>query len=98
MAFHEGKVCDAVIRVLEAREGHSRRDVRSPEQDGHPAPIELTCWIGERLFAFEHAGIEPFTGYAKLKAEAQRHFDPNPTMGPKEIGTALLLALISCTD
>ena len=67
MAFHEGKVYDAVIRVLEAREGHSRRDVRSPEQDGHPAPIELTCWIGERLFPFEHTGIEPFTGYAKLK-------------------------------
>ena len=36
MAFHEGKACDAVIRVLEAREGQSRRDVRSPEKDRDP--------------------------------------------------------------
>ncbi len=43
MAFHEGKACDAVIRVLEARKGKSRRDVRSREKDGDPAPIELTC-------------------------------------------------------
>ena len=76
MAFHEGKACDAVIRVLEAREGQGRRDVRSPEKDGDAAPIELTCWIGDRLFAFEHTGIEPFSGHVKFEAEANRHFDP----------------------
>jgi hypothetical protein len=76
MAFHEGKACDAVIRVLEAREGQTRRDVRSPEKDSDPAPIELTCRIGDRLFAFEHTGIEPFAGHVKLEAEAPRHLDP----------------------
>ena len=76
MAFHEGKVCDAVIRVLETREGQRRHDVRSPEKDGDSAPIELTCLIGERLFAFEHTGIEPFAGHVKFEAEAPRHFDP----------------------
>jgi hypothetical protein len=76
MAFHEGKACDAVIRVLEAREGHSRHDVRSPEEDGNPAPIELTCLIDGRLFAFEHTGIEPFAGHVKFEAEAKRHLDP----------------------
>jgi hypothetical protein len=76
MAFHEGKTCDAVVRVLEAREGQSRRDVRSPEKDGDPAPIELTCWIGDRLFAFEHTGIERFAGHVKFEAEASRHLDP----------------------
>jgi len=76
MAFHEGKACDAVIRVLEAREGESRRDVRSPEKDGDPAPIELTCRIGDRVFAFGHTGIEPFAGHVKFEAEAQRHFGP----------------------
>jgi hypothetical protein len=76
MAFHEGKACDAVVRVIEARESHCRRDVRSPEKDGDPAPIELTCRIGGRLFAFEHTGIEPFAGHVKFEAEAQRHFDP----------------------
>jgi hypothetical protein len=76
MAFHEGRACDAVIRVLEAREGHDRRDVRSPEREGHAAPIELICLIGDRLFAFEHTGIEPFAGHVKFEAEARRHFDP----------------------
>ena len=76
MAFHEGKACDAVIRVLETREGQRRHDVRSPEKDGDPAPIELTCRIGERLFAFEHTGIEPFAGHVKFEAEAPRHLDP----------------------
>jgi hypothetical protein len=80
MAFHEGKACDAVIRVLEAREGQSRRDVRSPEKDGDAAPIELTCRIGDCLFAFEHTGIEPFAGHVKFEAEAKRHFDPIRTM------------------
>lgn len=47
MACHEAKACDAVIRVLEAREGTSRRDVRSPEKDGDPAPIARTVLILE---------------------------------------------------
>jgi hypothetical protein len=33
------------IRVLEARKGQSRSDVRSPDKEGDPAPIELTCRI-----------------------------------------------------
>jgi hypothetical protein len=76
MPFHEGKACDAVVRVIEAREGHDRRDISSPEKDGDPAPIELMCRIGDQLFAFEHTGIEPFGGHVKLLAEAKRHFDP----------------------
>jgi hypothetical protein len=80
MMFNEGKACDAVIRVLEAREGQTREDLRSPEQDGHAAPIELTCRIGNRLFAFEHTGIEPFPGHVQLQAEAKRHFHPIEAM------------------
>ncbi len=80
MTFNEGKACDAVIRVLEAREGQTREDLRSPEQDGHAAPIELTCRIGDRLFAFEHTGIEPFPGHVQLQAEAKRHFHPIEAM------------------
>lgn len=74
--FNEGKSCDAVIRRLETREGHRRRDLRSPEQEGHAAPVELICRIGDRLFAFEHTGIEPFAGHVRLEAEAERHFRP----------------------
>jgi hypothetical protein len=67
MTFNEGKACDAVIRVLEAPEGQTREGLRSPEQDGHVAPIELTCRIGNPLFAFEHTGIEPFPGHVQLQ-------------------------------
>ncbi|HYZ74748.1 MAG TPA: hypothetical protein VE641_16835 [Chthoniobacterales bacterium] len=37
--FYEGKASDAVIRIVEAREGDKRKNVRSPEQEGHPAPV-----------------------------------------------------------
>ena len=76
MNFNEGKACDAVLRVLEARENETRRDLRSPERQGHAAPIELTCWIGDRLFALEHTGIEPFARYVKSEVEAEKHFQP----------------------
>jgi hypothetical protein len=72
--FNEGKACDAVIRHIEAREGGSRQNLRSPEDEGDTAPIELTCSIGGQLFAFEHTGIEPFEGQIKLETEA--HFQP----------------------
>jgi hypothetical protein len=72
--FNEGKACDAVIRWIEAREQSSRQYLRFPEQEGHKAPIELTCVIGNRLFAFEHTGIEPFEGHIRLESKA--HFRP----------------------
>jgi hypothetical protein len=80
LTFNEGKACDAVIRVLEARTGQNRKDVQDPEKDGHVAPIELTCTIGNRLFAFEHTGIEPFAGHLKLDAEADKHVRPIEAM------------------
>jgi hypothetical protein len=80
LKFNEGKVCDAVIRILEAREGDRRGEVRSPERDRHAAPIELTCRIGDTVFAFEHTGIEPFSGHMQLDAEADTHFRPIEAM------------------
>jgi hypothetical protein len=72
--FNEGKACYAVIRHIEARDGGTRQNLRSPEQEGDTAPIELTCFIGGRRFAFEHTGIEPFEG--QIDIEAQAHFQP----------------------
>ncbi|MFZ1961406.1 MAG: hypothetical protein WAU63_09185 [Methylovirgula sp.] len=74
LIFNEGKACDAVIHVLEAREGEMRQDVRFPERERHTAPIELTCRIGGQLFALEHTGIEPFAGHMQMEAEAERLF------------------------
>jgi len=76
--FNEGKACDAVIRHLEAREGSARQNLQWPERQGDTAPIELTCFIGGRLFALEHTGIEPFERQIELEAKA--HFQPLRTM------------------
>jgi hypothetical protein len=72
--FNEGKACDAVIRWIEQREGNSRGQLIFPEAEGHAASIELTCMIGNRRFAFEHTGIEPFEGQIELEINA--HFAP----------------------
>ena len=74
--YNEGKACDAIIRRIEAREGRSREDVRFPEKEGHINPIELACRIGDRLFAFEHTGIEPFAGHMQMEAQAAFLFGP----------------------
>ncbi|MGC1863152.1 MAG: hypothetical protein WA733_19055 [Methylocystis sp.] len=74
--FNEGKACDAVIRRIEAREGCSRRDFSFPEKENHAAPVEFTCLIGDRQFAFEHTSIEPFEGLTELEAKEQVHFKP----------------------
>jgi hypothetical protein len=74
--FNEGKACDAVIRRIEARENQPRRDLRFPEQEHHPAPVEVTCRIGANLYAFEHTGIEPFEQHLALEAKAVAHFQP----------------------
>jgi hypothetical protein len=79
LSYNEGKACDAVLRVLEAREGKSRNNVRLPEQEGHAAPIEFSCTIGNRMFALEHTGIEPFPGHMQMEAEAHRLFHPIET-------------------
>lgn len=74
--FNEGKACDAVIRRIEAREGHTRTELRFPEREHHSAPVELTCRIGHHLFAFEHTSIEPFERLTELEAKAGAHFKP----------------------
>lgn len=76
LTFNEGRVCDAIIRRLETREGASRADLRSPENERHGSPVELVCRIGPTLFALEHTGIEPFEGHMQMEAEAKLHIEP----------------------
>jgi hypothetical protein len=76
LRFNEGKACEAIMRHLEERERMTRTDVQRPETVNHPDPVEVTWQLGNRLFALEHTGIEPFEGYMLLNAEAKRHFDP----------------------
>ncbi len=76
LTFNEGKVCEAIIRHLEAREGKARVDVQSPESTNHAYPVELTWKLGNQWYALEHTGIEPFDDHISLEAKAKTHFDP----------------------
>src|ERR1700730_719649 len=76
LSYNEGKACDAVIRRIEAREGKGRERVRLPDREGHSDPIELACHIGDRLYAFEHTGIEPFAGHMEMEGQASFLFRP----------------------
>lgn len=77
--FHEGKVLDAVLRRIEARDSVARgADVRSPENERHPAPIDLACSLGGRLFAFEHTGIEPFARQIEMERHNEALFGDIP--------------------
>jgi hypothetical protein len=76
IGFNEGKVCDAVLRRIEAREGAARTNCRWPERENHAAPVEMVCDIGNHQFAFEHTGVEPFEGYVRLQKDALTHFRP----------------------
>lgn len=68
-ASNEGKACDAVIRRLEAQYGFGRQEVRYPEKENHPAPVEVVCSIGGQRFAFEHTIIEPFERHIQGQAQ-----------------------------
>ena len=57
---HEGKACDAVVRLLELRSGHDRSDVCYPEKDGNGPPVEVRLRLGPEKYALEHTLIEPF--------------------------------------
>src|SRR5260370_42667986 len=76
LTFNEGKVCEAIVRYLEARERQTRSDVQSPESINHPDPVELTLKLGSQLYALEHTGIEPFDHHLRMEAEAERLFGP----------------------
>jgi hypothetical protein len=76
LRYHEGKACDAVLRVLEQRRGAQRAGLWSPEKTGDPDPVELVCDIGATRFAIEHTGIEPFSGHIHMTAQAGTHLQP----------------------
>jgi hypothetical protein len=76
LRFNEGRACDAVLRLLEARDGAQRQAVCFPERESHEYMVELACHIKGQLYALEHTGIEPFTGHVQVDAEAKRRIQP----------------------
>jgi hypothetical protein len=80
LRFNQDRVCEALIRHLEAREGHGRTDVCQRDQGtdiaGADARVELTFRIESQLYAVEHTGIEPFDGFVEMNNEASWLFEP----------------------
>lgn len=74
--FNEGRVCDAVLRLLENQRGGRRQNLRFPEREGHRFPVDLVCELTGVLIALEHTGTEPFEGHVKLQAEADLRVQP----------------------
>jgi hypothetical protein len=58
MPQHEGKACDAVLQMLEARAGAVRRNlvVDTPRSRG----VEVVCTIGAKRYALEHTSIDSY--------------------------------------
>ena len=57
---NEGKVCDAVVRVLEKWTGETRADVRHPDKEGSDPPVDMRLKLGAHEYAIEHTRIEPY--------------------------------------
>jgi hypothetical protein len=98
MQFNEGKACDAVLRYLESRDCSARSNIRWPEQEHHAGPVELVCNVGNRCYALEHTGIEPFEGFIQLNNEDERVFGPieaaiNPLVPEGEVWELSVRAL-----
>ncbi len=94
LTFNEGKMCEAIVRRLEERLRAPRVDMRSPEDERHPFPVEVAFTIGGQLFALEHTGIEPFGGHVQMDAEADRLFTPIVAALKNALGTTAVFELI----
>jgi hypothetical protein len=86
--------CRRLIQRLESRLNAARMDMRWPEQEQHPFPVEAAFTIAGQLFALEHTGIEPFKGHVQMEAEASRHFAPIVDALKNALGTAAVFELV----
>jgi hypothetical protein len=88
------RVCEAIVQRLEQRLKAPRMDMRWPEDERHPFPVEIAFTIAGQLFALEHTGIEPFEGHVQMDAEADRLFKPIVDALNNALGTAAVFELI----
>ena len=76
MTSNEGKVCDAVVKVLEQQTGTTREDIRRPELDGSGPPVELRLQLGAQGYVIEHTLIEAFERQTLAGVSFQNFIDP----------------------
>lgn len=60
MANNEKALCEALIRLLEAKFDVQRSDLTYPEDDHSGPPVEIRLRLGAQRFAIEHTLVEPF--------------------------------------
>ena len=91
VANNEGKVCDAVVRVLEKWTGSARTDVRHPEKDGVGPPVDLRLKLGAREYAIEHTAnrVLPESDRDVCGREPDR--PPHPKVHPGPFAERVLL-------
>ncbi|WP_338828342.1 hypothetical protein [Bradyrhizobium sp. 27S5] len=93
LSRYEGQVCDAMVRRLEEREGHTGDSLRWPEKENHQHPVELVFKLGDQLYAVEHTLIEPFEGHIRMEAQTERLFEPITNALKDALGTDALFQL-----
>lgn len=59
MANNEKPLCEALIRLLEAKFDVQRSDVTYPEDDHSGPPVDMRLRLGTQRFAIEHTLVEP---------------------------------------
>jgi hypothetical protein len=77
LSLNEGKACDAIIRLVEARANAQRSNLYL--HDTHSDPnrrVELTFELGTALYAMEHTSIEPFADFMQMNRTSGRLFGP----------------------
>ena len=79
---NQGRVCDAVVRVLEAHTGQGRSDIVHPERAGGPGGVDLLFRLGPQQYAMEHTKIEPFENQIRHDA----HFSEFITPAMEQLG------------
>ncbi|MGB8401294.1 hypothetical protein [Bradyrhizobium sp.] len=64
---NEGKVCDAVIRLLEDRTQLKRRDLRAHADAGNGKNVEARFRLGSQEYAIEHTRINSFDNQVRVE-------------------------------
>ena len=64
---NEGRVCDAVIRILERRTRRKRRDLRTHADAGNGKNVEARFRLGSQQYAIEHTRINSFNNQVGIE-------------------------------
>ncbi len=73
---NEGRVCDAVIRILERRTRRKRRDIRTHAHAGNGKNVEARFRLGPQEYAIEHTRINSFNNQVGIERLFQEFCRP----------------------